>query len=263
MARPINTLFDEVKYELLKILLLSVFLEAAIVFLGTYLVLSLFSMPLWYSGVVAALYFGSRFLYKSRGFDLKRIEERNPHLKEMLRTANDNKNVDSLMSHALFSEVINKMRRVSSGTFLSMEMILRRLAAIVILSVVLVGLAFFNIDIAQFDNPLEGPMNRAGDFFRSVTGADPEPEAIDLSDSSLYGDHRMATLGDEDLQLQINPSLNQIDFSNVQDPDVSEGAIKDFPGSDARAVSGSAYEGGLEDVADRRTAADYAQRIRR
>lgn len=263
MGRPINSLFDEVKYELLKILLLSVFLESAIVFLATYLVLSVFSMPLWYSGVLAAAYFGARFFYKSRGFDLKRIEERNPHLREMLRTAHDNKNVDSLMSHALFSEVINKMRKVSSGTFLSMEMILRRLAAIAILSVVLVSLAFFNINIAQFDNPLEGPLNRAGDLFRSLTGADEMPEAIDLRDSSLYGEHRMADLGNQDLQLQINPSLNQIDFSSIDDPDTSQGAIRDFPGSDARAVAGSAYEGGLEDVQDRRTAADYAQRIRR
>lgn len=262
MAKPIKNMFEEVKYELLKVLLLNVFLEAAVIFLAAHLVLSIFSMPLIYSGVIAAAYFGYRFYTESVKFNLKHIEERNPHLKEMLRTAADNQEADSLMAHALFAEVLKKMRKVSSGTFINMEIILKRVGAIFVLSIVLVSLAFFNIDIARFDNPLQQPLDRAGQFFRGLTGEELPQEEIDLGDDSLYGEARMADLSQEELDLQINPSLNQVDFTNIEDPDLSSETIEDFPG-EAVAVQDESFARGLEDIADRKAAAEYAQQINR
>lgn len=259
--KSIKSMFDEVQYELLKVLLLNVFLESAILFLVTHLILSIFSMPLIFSGIIAALYFGVRFYLQSRTFDLKKIEEKNPEIREMLRTANDNKENNSLMAQALFTEVLAKMRKVSSGTFINVEMILKRIGAIFILSIVLVGLAFFNIDIAKFDNPLAGPMSAAGDFISGLTGEEPSQEGVELAEDDLYGDARMAQLGNEDLNIEIKQGLNQVDFSNLEDPDTSESNIENFPGQ-SEAVSDSSFEGGLDDVADRKAAAEYAQQVR-
>jgi len=259
--KSIKSMFDEVQYELPNMLLLNVFLESAVLFLLTHLILSVFSMPLIFSGIVAAVFFAVRFYLQSRSFDLKKIEKKNPEIREMLRTANDNKENNSLMAQALFTEVLEKMRKVSSGTFINIEMILKRIGAIFVLSVVLVGLAFFNIDIAKFDNPLAGPMATAGGFIDGLTGEEPSQEGVDLADDDLYGDSRMAELGNEDLNIEIKQGLNQVDFSNLEDPDTSEGNIKDFPGQ-SEAVSDSSFEGGLDDVADRKAAAEYAQQVR-
>lgn len=256
--KPINSMFAEVKYELLKVVLLNVFLETAVIFLATHLFLSIFSMPLYYSGLVAVLYFSIRFFRQSKQFNLKRIEERNPELKEMLRTANDTQEDDTLMAHALFAEVLQKMRKVSSGTFLSFDIILKRVGAIFILSIILVSLAFFNIDIAKFSNPLEKPLARAGEFIKGLTGQEVSAEGVDLADDGLYGDARSAQLSEDELNLKINPGLNQIDFSNLEDPDALGENIKDFPG-EAQAVNDESYAAGLEDVADRKAAAEYAQ----
>lgn len=258
--KPISSMFQEVKYELLKVLLLNVFLESAIVFLACHLILSIFSMPLLYSGVVAALYFVLRFWLQSRKFNLKRIEERNPDLREMLRTANDNQDNDTLMAHALFHEVLSKMQGVSSGTFIDMSIVVRRIGALFVLSVILVSLAFFNVNIAKFENPLAKPFGQIGDFVRGLGGELPEQEEINLDDDGLYGDARMADLSEEELRLQINPSLSQVDFTNVENPDDLQDNIKDFPGA-AEAVRDESYAGGLEDVADRKAAAEYSQQV--
>ncbi len=259
--KSIKSMFDEVQYELLKVLLLNVFLESAILFLVIHLILSIFSMPLLFSGVLAAIYFGARFYFQSRSFDLKRIEEKNPEIREMLRTANDNQESNTLMAQALFTEVLEKMRKVSSGTFINIEMILKRIGAIFVLSILLVGLAFFNIDIAKFDNPLAGSFSAAGNFIDGLRGEAPSQEGVELADDSLYGDPRMATLGDEELNIEIKQGLNQVDFSNLEDPDLSQGNIKDFPGQ-SEAVADGSFEGGLDDVADRKAAAEYAQQVR-
>lgn len=257
----IRSLFAEVKYELMKILLMTVILEAAVVFLAVHLVLSIFTAPVWYSAVVAGAFAVIRFWRQSRKFDLRRIEDRNPELREMLRTANDNRNDDSLMAHALFHEVLEKMKRVSSGTFLDLGKVIQRVAAIFILSMILVSLAFFNINIAKFSNPLEEPLENFGKWIGGLGGGSTEQEVVNLGDDSLYGEARMARLSEDVLNVQINPSLNQIDFSDVQDPDDLGGAIKDFPG-EAEAVSDESYAGGLEDVADRKTAAEYSQQVK-
>lgn len=260
MAAPIKNMFQEVKLELHKVLLLNIFLESAIVFLGAHLILSIFSMKLWYSAVLGVVYFGVRFWHESNKFNLKNIEERNPDLKEMLRTAADNQNDDTLMAHALFHEVLEKMRRVSSGTFINMDIIIKRVTVLFVLSIILVSLAFFNINIAKFADPLAKPIGAFTDFINRLGPGELKEEAIDLGDDSLYGVARMADLSAEELNLQINPSLNQIDFSNVEDPDALGNSIKDFPG-EAEAVSDASYTAGLEDVADRKTAAEYAQEI--
>ena len=261
MAAPIKKLFEEVRYEVLKIVLLNTFIDAAILFLAAHLIFSVFSMPLAYSGVLAALFFIGQFWRKSAEFNLKNIEKNNPELKEMLRTANDNLDQESLMAEALFQEVITKMRRVSSGTFLDLNKLLKKVGVLFVLSIILVSLAFFNVSIAKFHDPFAAPLAKAGNFFKDLVGEGELPEeTITLDEDGLYGKAQMADLGEDELNLQINPSINQIDFSNVEDPDALGDSIEDFPGA-AEAVRDESYTEGLEDIADRKTAAQYAQQI--
>ena len=256
-------MFREVSYELTKILLLNVFFETAIIFLASHLIFSIFTMPLWYSIIVAIIFFVTRFWHGMREFNLKKIEEKNPELKEMLRTASDNQDDDNLMVHALFHDVLKKMRKVSSGTFLDMSKLVRRIGTIFVLSLVLVSIAFFNIDVGKFHDPLEKPMSMLGEFFKSIGGAKELPqEEVDLGADGVYGEALMADLSAQELALKINPSLSEIDFSNLEDPDRLADSIKDYPG-EAEAVKDSSFDGGLEDVTDRKTAAEYSQEVKK
>lgn len=259
--RPIKALFKEVKYELIKILLLNLLLESSILFLGVHLLLNIFGVPIWFSAIITMIFFGIRFYKESEKLSLKKIEERNPELREMLRTAADNQDTESIMAEGLFNDVIKLMRGVSSGTFLDMDLIIKRIAIILVLSLVLVSMAFFNIDFDKFKEPLQSPFIKAADYIKGAFSDETTPEAVLLTDD-LYGEARMADLSNSELDLKINPALNEIDFSNVEDADDLGTNIEDYPG-EAVAVAGSANTAHLEDVTDRKTAAEYSQSVKK
>jgi len=262
MVAPISSMFREVKFEMIKVLLLFVILESSILFLASRLIFSIFTMPVWYSAAIAIVYFAVRFWFGLRAFDLKRIENRNPELREMLRTAHDNQSSDSLMAHALFSEVLAKVQRVSGGSILDLGRVLRRVFALFALSLILISIAFFNINISKFDNPLERPMAAVGKWFNDLTGNEAAADgAVDLGDEGLYGDPKMAELSEDQLNLQVNPALNDIDFSTVKDPVLDQESLDQFPG-EATAVRDASYTGGLDDATERKTAAEYSQQVK-
>lgn len=259
--RPIKALFKEVKYELIKILLLNILLESVIFFLASYLILNLFALPFWVSIIITIFFFAIRFFKESNKINLKNIEEKNPEIKEMLRTAADNQDSESIMAEALFNDVIKLMRGVSSGTFLDISLIIKRIGVVVVLSLMLVSLAFFNINFEKFQEPLQRPFIKAADLIKGAFTDETNPEVVLLSDD-LYGEARMADLSDDELGLQINPTLNEIDFSNVEDPELLGSNIEDYPG-EAVAVAGGANTAHLEDVTDRKTAAEYSQVVKK
>ncbi len=126
MTNPIRSMFNEVQYELVKIILLNVFLTTVIVFLIVDLISLVFNMPLWYVIVASVVYFIAMMVSEVRKISIRRVEEKNPELREILRTAKDNMGEDSLMAHALFFEVLDKMKRVSSGTFIDFKKLMAR-----------------------------------------------------------------------------------------------------------------------------------------
>lgn len=257
--RPINALLDEITYEMLKVILLYAFLDATILFLILLLLLSIFGIGVVIPAIVSGLFLIGDVLVRRRKVNLTFVEEQNPEIREMLRTAADNKDAESLMAHALFAELIGKMRKVSSGTFLDLKKLISRIGVMFVLSLVVVSLAFFNVNIQKFENPLLGLQERIEGYYDSFTGVN--TTTTELDEGGLYGDPRIARLGDKQVDIQLQQSLNQIDFSSVKDADPSAQALDDYP-TDVSAQASQAYTGGLEDINDRKTAAEYSQEIK-
>ncbi|RME31552.1 hypothetical protein D6789_02355 [Candidatus Woesearchaeota archaeon] len=255
----IKDLFNELRIEMFKVIILNAFLDAALVFLVSYLILTIFSITPLAPLIIASLFFVGATIWHSRTLTLRYIEERNPEVSEMLRTAADNKDSDTLMAHALFNDVARKMRGISSGSFLQVSRLLTRLSIIFILSLGIITLAFFNVNIQKFENPFLGIAERIGERF----GETPEtPETADVASVDELGEAHMATLGEEQLDVTIQQSLNAIDFTNVDEAEeTDETGLDTFP-VDVAAQAGEAYTGGLQDITDRKTAADYSQEIK-
>ncbi len=253
----ITELFNELRMEMFKVILLNSFLDAALVFLVSYLLLTIFSIGVLAPVVIAALFFCVAIVWHSRTLTLAYIEERNPEVSEMLRTAADNKESDTLMAHALFAEVAAKMRRVSSGSFLQLGRLLTRLAAIFLLSMGIITLAFFNVNIQKFENPFLGIADKVGSYLGKTEPLNTTtPGAVDT-----LGDPHMATLGDQQLALTVQQSLNTVDFTSVSEADETAAALETFPVT-VSARASEAYAGGLQDITDRKAAADYSQEIK-
>ncbi len=258
----INALLNELRFETLKVAVLSAFLDATVLFLGLLLVLSIFSMGIVIPLIAAIAFFALDVWRQMRKVSFRYIEDRNPNVREMLRTAADNRDADSLMAHALFAELVGKMREVSGGTLLDFRKMLLRLGAIFVLSLVLVSLAFFNVNIQKFENPLAGVGDKLSSYWNGLIG---NPNATDsnvtLADSSLYGDPSMAQLGSQALDIKLQQNLNQIDFNTVSAADQQSGSLDSYP-VNVSAQASAAYTGGLSDVNDRKTASEYSQQIK-
>jgi len=258
--QPIKGMFNELQYELVKILLLNVFLSTVILFLIADLIALIFNMPLWYVIAVAATYFIITLVSEIRRISLRHVEQTNPELREMLRTAKDNTAEDSLMAHALFYEVLDKIKRVSSGSFLDFKKLITKIATIFVLAIILVSIAFFNINITRFDNPLEKPLAFITKLVGQITGIQPDTSGVQEASEDIFGDPSMAKLADNQLVATVNPSLDTPDFNNVDPSNPSNGPLADLSGEQGSGFNtpGSTYESGLSER-DQERSYNYAK----
>lgn len=262
MVAAIDALLREIRFEMLKVILLYAFIDATIFFLGFFLLLSIFGMGLFLPLVFSIIVFALDVWWRLRKINLAYVEEQNPHLREILRTAADNKDDESLMAQALFVEVIQKVRRVSSGSFLDFKELGLKLGLLFSLSLVLVGLAFFNVNIQKFENPLAGVAGKFESLLGDVRGNSSLPNvSLDEADERVYGDPRIAKLGKKDLDIKLEQSLSQVDFSKVGEATPSDDQPESYP-ADVEAKAAEAYTVGLEDINDRKTAAEYSQKVK-
>ncbi len=260
--KTIRRMFNEVQYELVKIILLNVFLSTVILFLAADFIALIFNMPLWYVVVSSLIYFVIVFVAEVKKITVKEVEKNNPELRELLRTAKDNEDSDTLMAHALFHEVLQKMRHVSSGTFIDFKKLMTKLGTIFILSIVLVSIAFFNVNIGKFDNPFSKPLAAVAGLFGSPTE---DPGGFDArdADDAVFGDPRLARLGSDKLTATINPALDNPDFNNVDPASPSNDPLADLGGGGAQFNTGGRgfSQEGLDDR-DLQRSYEYAKRTR-
>jgi len=226
-------MFGEVQFELVKIILLNVFLSTVIFFLIADLIALVFGMKLWYIVVASAVYFAVALTSELRKISVRVVEERNPEMRELLRTAKDNQDQDTLMAHALFAEVLDKMRRVSSGTFLDFRKLMLKISAVFVLAIVLVSLAFFDINLQRFEDPLRAPLSALGRALGFGTAGSGEDAGAAGDAGDIFGEARVADLGDDALIATVKPGLDNPDFSQIDPSDPSANPLDDLGGADA------------------------------
>lgn len=164
----VEDLFKRLKREYLKIRLLQSSLDTLIVLLV--LNLGAFITGLNYDirilAGIGGLFFISRFYYLSRGYSVEIYEKENQQLDELLRTARDNLDRRDEITHALFDDVMERARKVSSESIIPSERIFQKLflvGGLAILTAIsgLVSPAI-DYDYSGFDNPFSDLADIAG-----------------------------------------------------------------------------------------------------
>lgn len=247
----IRKLFQELRWEVAKTLLVDVSLSATILFLVVHLILSFFGIPFWVSIIIALIFLILRFRVRMARFQLKLIEERNTTIKEMLRTARDNINDTSIMGAALFSDLIDKMRSVNVGAILNMRAVTLKAILVGVLSVAVIFTAGIRSDHVLLDVP-----KALESVFGGSSGGGSYQFGAELKDdASIYGDSNLAILGDNELEIRIDPTLSDIDLEEKKEVDQTDFANA-FPVEDLGANAEAAYEedfGTLAELAARYT----------
>jgi len=259
----VRGLFHEVKIEMLKIALIYSFLDTVMVFFLVYFAVSFFNIKFLYivliPTLIALIFFAVRFVRHVNKMRLKDMEEANPQLKEMLRTAHDNMHEQNPLIEALFLELKGKMRTASSGNLMESKKIMTRIISAVVIVFLIVFVSSMNVNIKKIDIPFEKLR------FLMPSGAEGGHQEGKITDlvfnetDVIYGDASIAKLGNDKIDIKVNPTMSDIDLNDVKDAEqqnLREGGLPTEVGVTADAFNNQKV------LDEAEAAANYSQRIR-
>jgi hypothetical protein len=234
----IKRLFAELNQEIFKISLLQSFTDTIIFFLVALNITTLLRVKFYFALGTAFLFLIGDVMYRMKKTTLDQIELKNPNVRDILRTAKDNENRNSFMILAMFEDLIQRMKEVSASSILNQRKLLIKTLIVCLLSFSVIMTSANNIhvpksvfDINNYYNWFSKPGQDRLDFY-----------TIEFNDTEgLYGNPEMAALGNRTLEIQISPSVNEISFEHVKEPEEKEFERGTFP-SEVAAVSDTSSE---------------------
>ncbi|MBN2142417.1 hypothetical protein JW711_03735 [Candidatus Woesearchaeota archaeon] len=257
----VRILFNEVKFELLKVSLMNSFLDALMMFFLIYFVISLFNVKLEYAltipGIISFIFFVATFIKRTQNSRLKDMEKANPQLREILRTAHDNQEEDNILVQALFRDLKEKLRNASSGNLIDSKKITTRVISAITIVFLILFLSTVTINIQKIDIPF--------DKLKFLTDLDAKErtegnitELVFNQTDVIYGDASIAKLGNDVVNIKVNPTIGEIDLtktSEVEEKELVSGAIPQ-----EISISSDAYSN-QQILEEAEAAVNYSQRI--
>ncbi|MBN1645725.1 hypothetical protein JW868_01665 [Candidatus Woesearchaeota archaeon] len=204
---PIKRLFWELKLETLKVSGLNALLNSAIIFVLCAIILNLFGMNVMWSLIPSLLLLAFLFYRSYTQMKLQVIEEKNPRVKEMLRTAKDHQNSKSVMVQALFRDLLREARKIYSGTLIDYRQVLWKVTVLLLLSLIMSVSPVLKTSLPEISIPL----SRLHGFITNAPGN----EMVD--DSSIFGEQTIAVLGTEEIDLLLGTGFEELDEMRDKD----------------------------------------------
>lgn len=203
----IEDLLKRLKIEFIKVNLIQASLDSIIFFLTSNLVFFLFSIRVvdsienyFFFGILTVFFFIGDLVYRIRTYHLELYEEKNPELKEVLRTARDNLNKSNTVSEALFDEVMDRARKVTSESIIPSRDIIQKIFAIGILCFLTVGSGLVDFQLRYSTSSILGDMNLPGEAGEQN---DSEGSRI-LNSSDILGESTEIDIDRRELDFEIS-----------------------------------------------------------
>ncbi|MBT7902936.1 hypothetical protein HN587_03660 [Candidatus Woesearchaeota archaeon] len=212
----VRKLFKELYFEIFKIVILNSLLDSLIFFFILHLNLSFFNISFYYALIASLIFFSINILIRMKKAQLKYVEDKNPSIREILRTARDSFGSDNFMIRACFEDLIERMKKASSGNMVSGGTILFKSAIITGLCFFIVVFAPYSVNVDAIVNDFELPaFLGGGNGGKGVSAFDFYGTEFNNS-GDIYGDESVALLGDDEIELMINPELNELNLDQVK-----------------------------------------------
>ena len=228
-------MFFEIDRERFKLAVLESVVNAALAFLVLYYVCTLFAFPLVFAAALTALVFAASMHRSMRRFDISSLRKRDPKTEEMLKTAKDNLKETNPVATAFFRDVLGKAKDVSLADLLSLRSFTVRLLAIVV-----VGVASVMMPPAVLGQQL----TLWGPLFPADVG-----QGIVTDRSDILDNPDLIDLTTQTIQINIQPSSNELDFSTLKDIEEKNFARNPYP-TEAEAVSDTPSNEGVPEDFD-------------
>lgn len=226
--------------------------KAGIVYLISYLILVTIGVPVSYVFAIipAAIYFHKIYNNKKKTNAYSIIEEKFPELKDKLKTARDNLDDENIFVRSLHQEVTKELNQVPTSLFLDHKKTRNDIILLAVLAIIIIAIAPFNIQFIKIKfNPEDFRLDLEGtDLLKAMAfGGDEEGGGGEGAgggvNEDIFGEKSIALLGDEDLEVMLSLSNNEIDVSNVKE--VEEIQFKSTYPDEIGATAASSFEGDI------------------
>lgn len=215
----------EIKSEIFKSVVLESFLDSILVFLGFLLVLRLVNFYPLLAIIPAAAVLIYLVIKRMKLFRLKSVEDRNPLIREMLRTAADNADGDNFVIRALNTELMQKMRQVTSSSLMKLNHIMYKLGGVVVLSILIIYISATQFMLLDLNGLIHNP----------------NPNVKEGSLSDILGDKQaLPKIGNNPVDIKLNPLSYEVNIDKIQ-----QAQPKEFKGQfpdEVVAVQEKSYE---------------------
>jgi len=237
--KPIAKALREAKTAILRLVILNSFIDTLVVYMLLLLGCTLLTLPRWYALVPALAYSIIHTYGNFKDVNFARIEDKVPELKEQLITVADNLKMENEIIEDLNKEVLKKMKDIRTSYFVDFGKLTREIAVMAVVSFIIIGSAAFNVQFLD----LKATIDEIRDFkpFEEYT-INQElleyEESQNLSD--ILGEKSITELGQQQLDLQINPLKSDVNIGTVHDPE--DRNFREVPPSEIRAAADVSFE---------------------
>ncbi|MBI2653793.1 hypothetical protein HYX02_03185 [Candidatus Woesearchaeota archaeon] len=189
----------EINRTLNEMILFENIVNTTIVFLVFYLILSIFDLRPLFALIPALLYLGFYSYISFKSYKPGIIESKYSPLREKLRTAADNVNLENPIVEELEYEVTSEMKNVGLSLFINPKTLSYKIFTVMLLSFLIIFATTLNLKLIEFAKKkvpdiFEGPKG-VGNFVATK---------LNTSDD-IYGKQDVAKLGDKELNIRIKP----------------------------------------------------------
>ncbi|MDY6765877.1 MAG: hypothetical protein SVW77_00760, partial [Candidatus Nanohaloarchaea archaeon] len=198
----VDQVLTRLKREFLKVNLLQASLDALIVFLTLNLVLFLFGVEI-VPGVsttkilagVGIVFFLADLTYRAHQYRLEIYEERNPELREILRTARDYRHSDTFVTRAMVQDLLKRMRTVTSDSIIPTRALIQKILVVGALSFLTLASGLTSFQLQEHGGSLFPSLDRGGE--------EREDRPVLRNTSAIYGERSDISASGLDLGFNI------------------------------------------------------------
>ena len=206
--KQFSNVVKEINRTLNEITIFENIVNTTLVFLIFYLVLSIIDFRPLYALIPALLYLAYYSYLSFRSSKALIVEGKYAPLREKLRTAADNINMESPVVEELEYEVTSEMKNVGLSMFINPRMLSYKIFAVILLSFLIIFATTFNLKILEFAK------QKVPDIFQNPKGVGNFVAAKLETSEDIYGKENVAKLGDKELNIRLKP----VDFKvNVKE----------------------------------------------
>jgi hypothetical protein len=217
-VKPIVQALKEARKAILQIVLFNSALDTLVVYILLLLGCTLLTLPAWYALIPAAVYAAVHTYGNVRDVSFSKIEEKFPSLHEQLITVADNTREQNEIIDALNQEVLQKMREIRTSSFLSFGKLIRELSVMAVVSFIIIGTSAFNVEFLDFKQTVKELRE-----FKPFQEYDINQELLEYEESQnlseILGDKSVTELGQQQLDLELNPLMSDVDIGRVRPPE--------------------------------------------